>query len=353
VNADVPDLDPAELPDPALGGLVRALTADGTADELAGRPAALAMFRDSRRRPRRLRFAVSMSSAAAAVVLAGGIASAYAAVLPGPVQHIAYRMLGSIGVPDTHWPGPSSGPSSTVPRVAASHPSAPSAPAIAACGCQTPGSKPGPSAGPGPGTRTAAPNLTLAATLTRIPANAGDVFSGRVTAGGSAHPRPEAGVRVQLSEHVASGPGWRAAGSAVTDGNGDVTLTVVHLTSDASFRLTGPGGAVSSPVFVTVIPHVSLVVLPALRPGWARLTVAAPFAQAGDVVVLQELSGGVWHRVTVRPLGQDHLALFTVLRPLSGEMAYRVVIPRTAAHGRSVSRTVWLAARSGALAAGV
>lgn len=105
MSADVPDLDLAEPADPALDGLVRALTADGTADELAGRPAALAMFRDSRRRPRRLRLAVSMSTAAAAVVLAGGLAAAYAAALPAPVQHIASRMLGSIGVPDApRWP---------------------------------------------------------------------------------------------------------------------------------------------------------------------------------------------------------------------------------------------------------
>jgi hypothetical protein len=348
VSADIPGLDPAEVADPALNGLVRALTADGTADELAGRQAALAMFRDSRRRPRRLRFAVSMSTAAAAVVLAGGAAAAYAAALPGPVQHIAYRALGSIGVPDTH----RSAPSSPVPGAGPSVPATPSAPAIAACRCQTPGSKPRTSPGPGTGTAAAA-NLTLAATLAQIPANAGDVFSGQVTAGGRAHPRPEAGVRVQLSERVAPGAGWRAAGSAVTDGNGEVTLTVVHLTSDASFRLTGPRGAVSSPVFVTVIPHVSLVVVPALRPGLARLTVGAPFAQAGDVVVLQELSGGVWHRVGVRRLGQDHLAFFTVLRPLSGDVAYRVVIPRTATHGRSVSRTVSLAPRPGVPAARV
>lgn len=60
------------------------------------------MFRDTRRRSRRLRFASAMSMAAAALVIIGGIAgAAYAAVLPAPVQHIAYRMLGRIGVPDT------------------------------------------------------------------------------------------------------------------------------------------------------------------------------------------------------------------------------------------------------------
>jgi len=133
VSADIPDLDPAEVAGPALNGLVRALTADGTAAEMAGRQAALVMFRDSRRRPRRLRFAVSMSTAAAAVALAGGTAAAYTAALPGPVQHIAYRMLGSIGVPDTPRPAPSSG----APGLAASIPATPSAPAIDACRCRS------------------------------------------------------------------------------------------------------------------------------------------------------------------------------------------------------------------------
>ena len=333
MSTDVPDL--TEPSDPALDGLVRALTADGTADELAGRQAALAMFRHSRRRPRRLRFAVSMSSAAAAVVLAGGLAAAYTAALPAPVQHIASRMLGSIGVPDTPRPAPSSGApssgarSSGAPHLAATIP--PTQPTSAAtCPCPT-----------GSPRAAAAPSVVLAAARAQIPAGSQVVLSGRVTAGG----RPEAGVRVRLSEDIVNGPGWQAAGSAVTDGHGDVTLTVAYLTSNASFRLDAPGGAVSQAVVVTVIPRVYLGRAPGLRPGLVTLTATAPFAQAGDVVVLQELSGGVWHRVGVRVLGPDHLASFTVRIPLLAEAAYRVVLPRTADHGRSVSRTVRLARR--------
>jgi len=343
VSGDLPDLDLTELADPALNGLVRALTADGTAGELAGRPAALAMFRDSRRRPRRRWFAVSLSSAAAAVVLAGGIGAAYAAVLPGPVQHIAYRMLGSIGVPDAHRPAPSSEPSTSgarssgAPHLATTAPP-PTHPASAPAGCPCPSRSPGPAA---------APNLTLAATLTRIPANAGDVFTGRLAVRG----RPEAGVRLRLSEQAGNGGGWQSAGSAVTDRSGEVTLTVVHLTSNASFRLAAPGGAVSRPVLVTVIPPVYVAVIPGRLAGVDRVTVWAPSAQAGDTVVLQELSGGVWHRVGARVLGRYHLASFPVLVPLSGHVEYRVVLPATAAHGWSASRRVRVAAEPGLSAA--
>lgn len=327
MNAD--DLDLSELADPALDGLVRALTADGTAGELAGREAALAIFRASRRRPRRLRLAVSMSTAAAAVVLAGGLAAAYAAALPAPVQHIASRMLGRIGVPDTPRPAPPSG----APGVAVSIPATPSAPAIDACRCQ--------SGGPGPGIGTAVPSVVLAAARTQIPAGGQVVLSGWLAAGG----RPEAGVRVGLSEDVAGGPGWQAAGSAVTDGDGEVTLTVAHLTSNASFRLDAPGRAVSAPVVITVIPRVYLGLAPGQRPGLVTLTATAQFAQPGDVVVLQRLSGGIWYRVGLRVLGPDHLASFTVRIPLLEEAAYRVVLPRTADHGRSASRPVRLAPR--------
>ena len=330
MSADPPDL--TEPRDAALEGLVRALTADGTADEMAGRQAALAMFRASRR-PRRHRFAVSMSTAAAALVLAGGIAAAYAAALPAPVQHIAYRMLGSIGVPDTQRPASSPGaPSSGAPSSGASHlaapiPPRPRAPAATACPCRD--GRPG------------AGNLVLTAARAQILAGGNVVLAGRLASGG----QPGAGVRIRLFEQAGHGPGWREAGSAVTDRDGDVTLTVPHLTSNASFRLAAPGGALSPPVAITVIPPVHLGLAAGGRAGVDLLTARAPFAQAGDVVVLQERSGGTWYRVGERVLGQDHRAFFTVLVPLSGPAEYRVVLPGTAVHGRSVSGWVRVAAR--------
>jgi hypothetical protein len=276
-----------------------------------------------------------MSSAAAAVVLAGGLAAAYAAALPAPVQHIASHMLGSIGVPDTPQPAPSSSASSSgarssgAPHLAATIP--PTRPTSAAT-CPCPAGSPG---------TAAAPSVVLAAVRARIPAGGQVVLSGRLAAGG----RPEAGVRVRLSEDIVNGPGWQAAGSGVTDGNGAVTQTVTHLTSNASFRLDAPGAAVSAPVVVTVIPRLYLGRAPGLRRGLVTLTATAPFAQPGDVIVLQELSGRIWHRVGMRVLGPDHLASFTVRIPLLADAAYRVVLPRTADHGRSVSRPVPVAPR--------
>jgi hypothetical protein len=327
VSADPPDL--TGFGDRSLNNLARALTADGTARELAGRQAALEMFRDSRRRPRHRRLALSMSTAAAAAVLAGGIAAAYAAALPAPAQHIAYRMLGSIGVPDTHQPAPSSGaprPAATIPR--ASSAPASSAPASARCPC--------PTGTPVAGT---ASNLVLTTAQTQILADGDAVLSGRLAAGG----RPEAGVRVRLYERAARTPGWRVAASGLTDDDGDVTLTVPGLTSNTVFRLAAPGGVDSAPVLITVISPVYLELAPGLLPGRDTLTVTAPFADPGDVVVLQELSGGVWHRVAARVLGPYRRAFFIVLIPGSGGAEYRVVLPRTIAHGRSVSSQIRIA----------
>ena len=342
MSGDVPDFDLAEPADPALNGLIRALTADGTAAELAARPAALAMYRDSRRRPHRRRFAVSMSTAAAAVVLVGGIAAAYAAALPAPVQHIAYQMLGSMGVPDIHRAGPSSGSSSGRPQLAATIPpasahgsapprsSAPASPVPASPGCPCPAGTPG---------SGVTPTLVLTAAQAQIAADGDAVLSGRVAAGG----RPEAGVRVRLYERPAGTSDWWQAASGVTDSRGDVTLTVPGLISNAAFRLADPQGAVSAPVGITVIPAVYLAVAPGLLPGRDRLTVLASFADPGDVVVLQERSGGVWYRVGEHVLGPDDRTFFSVLIPVAGGGEYRVVLPRTIIHGRSVSGPVQIA----------
>jgi hypothetical protein len=340
VSADFPD-GPGPA-DPSLESLFRALTADGSADELAGRRAALAMFRRNRRRPRR-RTAFPIGTAAAAVLIAGGITAAYAAVLPAPVQHIAFRMLNGIGVPDAHHRPPSP----SAPPVASSLPATTSnsantavsasatAPAAATSACRCRSVTPSPNA---------PPVLVLTAASARIPADGDAVLSGRLASGGRAEP----GVGLWLFEHVAGRRGWQVAGSAVTDRNGEVRLTVRSLTSNASFRLAAPGGPPSVPVLITVIPPVDLHLAAGPAAGTDTLTAAAAFADAGDVVVLQELSGGKWHRVGERELGRDLLASFTVKVPASGGHVYRVVLPPTISHSWSASGQVRVAApRSG------
>ncbi len=326
MSPDLPGMPGPE--DLALDHLFRALTADGSADELADRDAALTMFRDSRRRfRRRHRFASSMSMAATVIVITGGMAAAaYATALPAPVQHVAHRLLDRIGVPDAHHPSASS----SAHGIAAPTPSAASAPAIAACPCQA--GQPG---------ADAAPNLVLAASHAEIPANGDDVLSGRLAHGG----QPEPGVRVQLFEHVDGRPGWRVAGSARTDRDGDVTLAVRHLTSNASFRLAAPDdGTRSTAVLITVIPPVYLHLAPGGRPGTDILTARAPFADSGDAVVLQARAGTVWYRIGEQVLNRDHTASFTVLIPLSGDSDFRVVVPRTTAHGSAVCGQVRITA---------
>jgi hypothetical protein len=334
VSADFPD-GPGG---PSLDGLFRALTADGSADELAGRRAALAMFKRSRRRPRR-RSAFPIGTAAAAVLIAGGITAAYAAVLPAPVQHIAFRMLNGIGVPDAHHRPPSAGappvassiPSTTSNTAVSASPTAAAAPTTATSACPCRGVTPGPNA---------PPVLVLTAARARIAAGGDDVLSGRLASGGRAEP----GVGLWLFEHVAGRPGWQVAGSAVTNRNGEVGLTVRSLTSNASFRLAAPGEPPSVPVLITVIPPVSLDLAAGPTSGTDTLTAAAAFADAGDVVVLQELSGGKWHRAGERKLGRDLLASFTVDIPASGGHEYRVVLPPTISHGWSASGQVRVAA---------
>jgi hypothetical protein len=72
------------------------------------------------------------------------------------------------------------------------------------------------------------------------------------------------------------------------------------------------------------------------------LLVSVPRAQRGDVVLLEELVGGQWQVVHRHPLHRGGQTTFTVAaRKIS--VTYRVVLPATAKHGQSVSRSVTVA----------
>jgi hypothetical protein len=303
--------------EPGLDHLVRALTADPTAAELAGQDAALRMFRASHRRRRhRARFAYRIGVAAAAVTVAAGIAAgAYVALLPAPVQHAAGDLVDRI-VADVHHhhhhhhhhaaPSPSAHPATPPP----SHPGEP---AVAP-----------------------APGLVLTAARPQIVAGTDDVLFGLLRESGQAAP----GVPVQLFERLGGQLDWRLVGRTVTGPGGDATLAVRNLTMNASFRLAGPSGSMSQPVLVTVVPLVTIDLASGRQPQTGVVTASALFAEPGDVVVLQRLSGGIWRSISERPLDQDHLAAFTVPVPSSGHRVYQVVLPGTAAHASSVSGQV-------------
>jgi hypothetical protein len=331
---DFPELDP----------LLRALTADPAPAELTGEESAVAMFRAQRAVPRtagrKRRFVPSMGMAAAAamVVAAALTGGAYAAVLPTPIQHIAHRVLARIGVPDArHSPssagasstGPSStGPSSTGPsRLAAANPAA----------ARTSGSFPSV-------TRTAAavqnplpvPPIVLSAVRTEVAAGSSVTLDGRLAPGGA----PMADARVQLLE--LDGSRWRPVGAALTDGDGEATFTVRHVTRNTEFRLASrvvtTHTALSPPILVTVLPWLTVVISDGGPAGSDVITVTARSADPGDMVILQVATGTAWHDFTELRLNAAHQASFTVV--VAAGQNYRVVLPATRTHAGAVSAPV-------------
>ncbi|WP_300603589.1 hypothetical protein [Trebonia sp.] len=324
--------------EPGLEHLVKALTADGHPHELKGRDAAVAAFRAARRPPRRaglsarLGLPARLGAVAAALVaaFAGVTAAAYAQALPAPVQHIAYSVLAPFGVPNSKpsppatQPQPTPAPTSASPSTTSHGTPSPSA-AAPSCPCAAQTSRPA----------ARGSILTIAASRAQLPANGFDLFSGKLTDLG----HPEAGVRLRLLEQVAGAAGWQQAGSGMTGGHGGIRVRVPHLTQNATFRLAGPDGVASPAITVTVIPRVLLWRGSAPR-GTDRLLAEARFGDAGDAVVLQELSGGTWEAVASGTLNPAHRASFDLPAAKAAGQYYRVLLRATGVHGASVSAPV-------------
>jgi hypothetical protein len=376
VNAEFPglpgDIGPSE---PGLDQLLELLTASPAPDELTGESAALAMFRASqqpagataaaepaasagaaggapatvpapaapaasgRRGPRRYARRAVRLAVVATVALAGGFAAAaYTEVLPAPAQHVAYRMLGFAGVPDVH--------RSTrgTPAPGGAHPAGPAPARSGSAATGSPRRSAGPAASasraarqPAASRSAAAAPAVLSLTVARgqVAAGASDLFTGSLTGQG----RPMQGAKLSLFERATGQPGWELAGAATTGSDGRAVFTAADLASNALFRLTGPDAAVSRPVPVTVIPPVSASLAGGPHGGAYVLTASSPLAVPGDAIVLQVQSGGGWLSVRVHQLDSGDLAEFAV-RPHLRARVYRVVLPATAAHGRSVSNPV-------------
>lgn len=329
---------------PGLDQLLGLLTAGPTPDERARQTATMAMFRENvrpatpRRRSlitRRVQFAVA---AVALVVAFAG--AAYAEALPPPVQHVAYRVLGFVGVPDA--PRHSSAPAGHPPS-AHHHPAPGGSRSHAARSSPTP-TTPGTSASASPSrsphpSRSPVPSgpatLTLSTADSKIAAGADAVFTGTVTERGHG----VSGVPVGLFEHAAGQPGRHLATTATTGTGGQATLRVADLTVNAKFWLAGPGHAHSQPVRVIVIPAVSVSVTSGPHGRAVVLTADSPLAGSDGAVVLQVQRGGSWHNLRVRMLNASGLVRFGVRRHAAARV-YRVVLIATAAHGRSVSNQV-------------
>jgi hypothetical protein len=346
--------------EPGLDALLGMLTAGAAPGELAGENAALAMFRASRRpaapppghdapdpgtartaafapgphpsraarHGRPARRAGLITAAVTLAAAAGFAVAAYTEALPAPLQRAAYHALGFAGVPAARHSAPGAAPS---------HP-----PGHA----RQPGAAPTPGrsqqaaapASPQPSTpgRTPAGPSTLSITVAggRIIAGQGDTFSGRLTGRSGA----VQGAILNLLERAAGQPGWHLAGTATTGRNGSAVVTVLDLTTNAAFRLEGPGGTQSRAVLVIVVPPVSASVSSS-GPRADTVTASSPLAAAGDTAVLQILSGAHWLRLQAGRLDSSGQAGFQV--PLRArQRMYRVVLLPTASHGMSVSNAV-------------
>jgi hypothetical protein len=362
---DRDNLGPLE---PGLNQLFTVLTSTPTRDELAGEQAALTMFRSAagdaaaaptvparstapaaERAPRHRTWGVRRMIAVATVAFAAGFAAAaYAAVLPAPVQHVAYKVLGFVGVPDS--PAQHSHPRSarhTAPHSRAGGGS--SQPAIGP-GSSSPGSSssasPSHSPSPHPSkSKTVVPptppQLSVTVSQPQIPAGT----SVTITASATRNGHGVAGVSVTLLEMTPKDKVWTEVAQGTTGHGGRATLTVSDLTMNAGFRLTGPGGSASAAISVTVVPQVSATVV--TRPGAHRavIKVVCQYVQPRNFVVLEVYRDGTWVPIRARRIGPLLKTGFVVKVPLNKARTLQVVVRATHKHAEAISNEVTVGPR--------
>jgi hypothetical protein len=333
--------------------LLRALTGPAEPAELAGEQSALAMFRSvtpsadahhgagraagwaaapGRFATRQIRRPVRWNLrlvAAAAVVLCGGMtAAAYAAALPAPVQRLAHEVFQFAGVPNSQ--AGSGG--------AAGH----GAPGGHPTGVPASLGSPAPS-GAVPSVGAAAPSAGAGAAVLSAAANAAQVTAGTgvlITAQLSWPGHALAGLTMTVLERPALTAVWHVVGSAPASAAGNAVVVVPVVATDAVFRVAISGVAVSPAVRVNVVPAVSL----ALAAGSGTtdvLTVGVPYAQPGDVVVLQiSAHGGAWSYLRQGTLTVLHRASFVLSTTRLGNDEVRAVLLPTGLHDESVSAPI-------------
>ncbi len=327
--------------DPGVVRLLETLTTEAAPAELAGEPDALTMFRTNHGarpqaviatpRPTRppVRWRFRLVGAAAVALVGGTAAAAYAAVLPAPVQTFAYHELGFLGVPPVHHtrntPAPGTSPQSGGHR---GH------------GQAAPGrsSHHRPS---GSATRSPASagndSLSLAASDSNIVSGTTTTLVAKLSASGHG----VQGATVKLFERRPGQAHWHLAATAKTGSAGNATIPVSPLVINTAFRVTGPRGADSSVVKVTVSPPVTIVLRPGAKGLRDVLVVSTKYARPGNTVVLQvQSANGTWVSRKVRLLNAAGRVRFVLSgRRLQNDLI-RVRLVATRRHAASVSNSV-------------
>ncbi len=346
--------DETGIHEAGLDALLAALTGPAEPTELAGERSALAMFRTGgaasagarhgadrvtgrtaatgRLATRQIRRPIRWNLrlvAAAAVLLCGGLAAAaFAAALPAPVQRLAHEVFHFAGVPGSQaGSGPTGSGHGAPGGQRTSAPAGLGAPAPSAAA---------PSAGvASPPAGTGAAVLSAAANATQVTAGTGVLITAQLSWPGHAL----AGLTMTVQERPAMTAAWHVAGSAPASAAGNAVVVVPVVGTDAVFRVAVSGVAVSPQVRVTVVPAVSL----ALQAGSGTrvLTVSVPYAERGDVVVLQvSANGGAWTFLRQGTLTVLHRASFTLSATRLGNDQIRAILLPTGLHDGSASAPI-------------
>jgi len=380
MNSDLPgELGPL---DPGLDQLMQTLTSAPSTGELAGEQTVLAIFRANAGTahangrgtvpfdgtapmhatmpirtggngngppvaPSRLfkgpsRWGLRIAAAATVLAVGGTAAAAYAAILPNPIQHLAYKAFGFAGVPDAQQNHPGLSPSVT------SHAgSRPGHRKSAPTNTPAPGTSSGLHHSPSP--RQSSPaaagheQLSASATGTEITAGTSVTIDGHLTRSGSS----VAGTSVKLLERVANRHFWRIAGVQQTNSSGNVAVTVSLLKTNAAFVFVAPGGVRSPVVTVLVSPPITATLTPG--PGGLKdlLSVSTHYARPGNVVVLQvQAASGAWVKIKARLLNAHGNTTFVIRARVLKNKELRAVLKATRRHASSVSNTVSVPAPS-------
>jgi hypothetical protein len=284
-------------------------------------------------------------AAAVVIVLAVALASAaYTASLPQPIQLLAHRALGAIGVPSPRHSGHSANSSRGHHRSAP--PSSGRSPGHATPGPSAPARTPGPSAhksatptaspSHSPSAATGPAKVSAFASSGQIVADSQVVIDGQFTRSGTGVP----GVTIQLIERFVGHPLWHLAGTAQTTTDGNVAVTVSAVTANAVFRLRDKGVAHSANVLVIADPLVTATLTPGVAGLRDVLAVSTQYAHHGNAVQLEvQTSPGVWTYLRQRRLNAAGKTAFVLSGKRLANLEVRVVLLATARHGSSISNT--------------